>query len=151
MSSSTPERDPAMEAVPDADYGLDPEESTGDPLEPVPMDGRDGQPAEGSSDSAATMAEDDPLRDPVYVEEEDPAYIDGEVDLLEDERALEDPEADELANESIDEERTGELDRRLTEDAGDDFGSLADPEADDPGTDEDLAEELGDDPDSASN
>lgn len=102
MSSTTPERDPNMEPDPGSEFALDPEESTGDPLEPVPMDGRDGQPAEGSSDDAATMAVDDPLREPVFVEEEDSAYVDDEVDLLEDEGMLNDPEADELANESID-------------------------------------------------
>lgn len=130
MSSTTPDRDPAMEPVPDAGYGLDPEESTGDPLEPVPMDGRDGQPAEGSSDDEVTMAEDDPLRAPAYVEEEDPAYVDDEADLLEDDGTLEDPEADELANESLRGDGSSGLDQQL---------------------DEDLAEELGDDPDSASN
>ena len=109
MSSAAPDRDPAMAPVPDAEYGLDPEESSGDPLEPEPLDGRDSQPAEGSSDDAVTMAVDDPLREPVFVEEEDSAYVDDEVDLLEDEGMLNDPEADELANESIDDGPSGGL------------------------------------------
>lgn len=151
MSSTTPERDPNMEPDPGSEFAPDPEEASGDPLEPVPMDGRDGQPAEGSSDTAATMDEDDPLREPGYAEAEELPFVEDEVDELEDSGALEDPAADQLANESITDEESGNLDEELEQDADGDFGGLADPEADDPGTDEDLDEELGDDPDSASN
>lgn len=150
MSATMPERDPNMEPDPGAEFVPDPEDATGDPLDPEPLDGRDSQPAEGSSDNAATMDEDDPLREPGYAEAEELPYVEDEVNELEDSGELEDPAADQLANESLDEE----LDRELAEDAGDDFRPLADPAAEDPGTDEDLDAELdeglGEDPDSAS-
>lgn len=112
-----------MEPDPGSEFAPDPEESTGDPLDPVPMDGRDGQPAEGSSDTAATMAQDDPLREPGYAEAQELPFVENEVD------ELEDPAADQLANESISEEELGNLDEELEEDA----------------------EELDEDPDSAAN
>ena len=131
MSSTTPERDPNMEPSRGSEFAPDPEESTGDPLEPVPTDGRGGQPAEGSSDDAAMMEEDDPLREPTYTEEEDLPFVDEEVDVLEDQGELSDPEADRLANASIDEEEDEVLGRALAEDAGDDLTA-------------DIKEDLGD-------
>lgn len=151
MSSTTPERDPNMEADPGAEFAPDPEEATGDPLDPMPMDGRDAQPAEGSSDNAATMEEGDPLREAGYAEAGELPFVEDEVDELEDSGDLDDPAADRLANESLGEDADGNLDAELAADAEGDLGALADPEADDPGMDEDLAEELGEDPDSASN
>lgn len=151
MSATTPERDPNMEPDPGAGFVPDPEEPTGDPLEPVPMDGRDGQPAPGSSDDAAAMAEGDPLREPDYAESEELPFVEDEVDELEDSGGLQDPAADRLANESMSEQAEGGLEAEFAEEAGGDFASLADPDADDPGTDEDLEEELGDDPDSGAN
>ena len=120
-----------MEPSRGSEFAPDPEESTGDPLEPVPTDGRGGQPAEGSSDDAAMMEEDDPLREPTYTEEEDLPFVDEEVDLLEDQGALSDPEADRLANTSIDEEEDEDLERALAADAGDDVNLDGDPDPDD--------------------
>ena len=131
MSSTTPERDPNMEPSLGSEFAPDPEEATGDPLEPVPTDGRGGQPAEGSSDDAAMMEEGDPLHEPTYTEEEDLSFVDEEVDVLEDQGALSDPEADRLANASIDEEEDEGLGRALAEDAGDDLTA-------------DIKEDLGD-------
>ncbi|WP_372697104.1 hypothetical protein [Arthrobacter sp. JSM 101049] len=154
MSSTMPERDPNMEPDPGAEFVPDPEDATGDPLDPVPMDGRDSQPAEGSSDNAAMMEEGDPLREPGYAEAEELPYVEDEVNELEDSGELADPAADQLANESLDAEQDPEVDAELAADAGNDFRPLADPAAEDPGTDEDLDdeldEELGEDPDSAS-
>lgn len=111
MSSATPERGPNMEPTPGSEFAPDPEEATGDPLEPVPTDGRGGQPAEGSSDDEAMRDIDDPLREPAFAEEEDLPFVDEEVDVLEDHGELSDPEADHLANASIDEEEDKGLDR----------------------------------------
>jgi hypothetical protein len=99
-----PEREPTMAQDPGNEYLPDPEEASGDPLDPIPLDGRGSQPAEGPSDNAATMEEDDPLREPGYAEAEELPYVEDEVDLLEDAGDLEDPEADRLANRSIAEE-----------------------------------------------
>lgn len=119
MSSENPERDARTEPVREAGYGLDPEEATGDPLEPVPLDGRDAQPAEGSSDDATTMAVGDPLREPVYVGEDDPDFTDAEVAELQDEGELADPAADQLANEAIDAGIGGNPDEDLAAEPGD--------------------------------
>lgn len=103
-----PEWEPTMAQDPGNEYLPDPEEASGDPLDPIPLDGRGSQPAEGSSDNAATMEEDDPLREPGYAEAEELPYVEDEVDLLEDAGDLEDPEADRLANRSIAEEEDAE-------------------------------------------
>lgn len=130
MSSATPERDPNMEPTPGSEFAPDPEEATGDPLEPVPTDGRGGQPAEGSSDDEAMMESGDPLHEPAFAEEEDLPFVDEEVDVLEDQGELSDPEADRLVNASIDEEDEG-LDKALAADAGDDVNLDGDPGPDD--------------------
>lgn len=127
MTSATPERDPMMESNPGSEFAPDPEEATGDPLEPVPTDGRGSQPAEGSSDDEAMMEIDDPLHEPTYTEEEDLPFVEDEVDLLEDEGDLADPEADHLVNDSIDEEEDQGLEKALEDDAGDDVNLDGDP------------------------
>jgi hypothetical protein len=96
-----PGSEPTKETVPDSEYLPDTEEAGADPLEPFPMDGRDAQPAVGSSDDGAAMSMDDPLREAVYVEEEDLPFVDEEVEELEDEGNLFDPDADRLANLAI--------------------------------------------------
>lgn len=121
MSSATPERDPNMEPDPGSEFAPDPEEATGDPLDPVPTDGRGGQPAEGSSDDAAMMEEGDPLHEAGYAEAEELPFIEDEVEVLEEDGDLSDPEADQLVNASIDEEEDEGLGRALAEDAGDDL------------------------------
>ncbi len=131
MSSETPERDPNMEADPGSDFAPDPEEATGDPLDPVPTDGRGGQPAEGSSDDAAMMEEGDPLHEAGYAEADELPFVEDEVEDLQDDGDLSDPEADRLVNASIDEEEDQGLDRALAEDAGDDLTA-------------DIKEDLGD-------
>ncbi|MDN5755942.1 MAG: hypothetical protein ACTHWW_05840 [Arthrobacter sp.] len=131
MSSETPERDPNMEPDPGSEFAPDPEESTGDPMDPVPTDGRGGQPAEGSSDDAAMMEEGDPLHEAGYAEAEELPFVEEEVEDLEDQGELSDPEADRLANASIDEEEDEGLDRVLAADAGDDVNLDGDPDPDD--------------------
>lgn len=85
--TSNPDGGPTLEPVPDSGSVPDAEEAGTDPLEPVPSDGRDAQPVVGSSDDGAAMAMDDPLREAVYVEEEDLPFVDEEAEELEDEGA----------------------------------------------------------------
>lgn len=112
--TSNPDGGPTLEPVPDSGSVPDAEEAGTDPLEPVPSDGRDAQPVVGSSDDGAAMAMDDPLREAVYVKEEDLPFVDEEAEELEDEGGLLDPEADRLVSRSI-EEADEELGRSASE------------------------------------
>lgn len=92
-----------MEPVPDSEYLPDAEETGTDSLEPVPAGGRDAQTVVGSSDEAAALAVEEPLREAVYVEEQDLPFVDEEAEELEDEAGLLEPEVDRPVNRSIEE------------------------------------------------
>ncbi|MFJ2618454.1 hypothetical protein [Glutamicibacter sp. NPDC087344] len=87
-----------------------------------PMDGRDSQPAAGSSDAPQTLDAEDPLRGPdrvLHVNDADPLGLDPQAlrpEPLDEDRGID--EEDETADSGIDDERQVNLpDNRQSPDA----------------------------------